>query len=711
MSRPINRDRLDLFFNPRRIAIVGASEKGMYPAGILSNLLRYNFDGELYPVNPRRERVFGLPCYPDLTQTPQPADLAILIIPRKAVLPTLQQCLAKGVPAALIISAGFAEADDEGRRLQAEMADLLARTDRRLTIVGPNCAGLANMRGRVIATRLPSPPLSGPVSFVSQSGALMMALYGAFSDRGIGINRLISLGNQVDVNLSEALAYLADDRATEVISAFVESVQNGAAFTQALYKALIAGKPVVLLKTGRTLSGQQAAATHTAALAGSDRAFDAVCRQFGAIQVDDTDELINIVQLLAAFGKKLSGRGRIAIVSQSGGMGSLTADLVELAGLTAPPLSDGLVTRLRALPHIHDFIDLGNPTDVRGLSVIAEATARTLEPFLQDPDTDLVLLLLAKSAVREQDAATANAIVEVARHNEKPLCVVWVGRRNQEETAQHVPAIEILRRADIPIFTQPSDCIDTLEAIVKYRRFCDTELQHIEAPAIADVESSRADEPIPLPYAQTTAILKQYNVPLAAARLVQSADEAAVVASDLGFPIALKAIATDMSHKTDQGLVHLDLTSPEEVRTMSRLMLDRLAERNLEGLLVQRMVKGGLEMIIGITHDSQFGPLLAFGPGGILVELLDEVTLAIPPLTSAQTLAMIRRSRAWPLLNGYRGAPAADVPALVSLIVRLSRAAVEQNSHLHSLDINPVIVMPLGQGAWVVDQRATAYQS
>ncbi|KAA3662999.1 MAG: CoA-binding protein, partial [Chloroflexi bacterium] len=256
-----NTSRLDPFFNPRRIAIVGASERGMYPAGLLRNLLDYGFAGDIYPINPKRETVFGLRCYASLDDVPQRPDLAILVIPRRFVMSTLRQCIGLHIPAALIITAGFAEADEEGKQLQAEMADLLA--DASLTVIGPNCAGLASITNGVIATRLTSPPQAGSVSFVSQSGALMMALYGLFADRRIGLSRLISLGNQVDVTLADGLAYLAQEGETAVIGGFVEGVKNGRGFADALQLALVAGKPVVLVKSGRTEAGQAAAATHT----------------------------------------------------------------------------------------------------------------------------------------------------------------------------------------------------------------------------------------------------------------------------------------------------------------------------------------------------------------------------------------------------------------------------------------------------------------
>jgi len=454
MSKSTDPSRLDSFFTPRRIAIVGASERGMYPAGILRNLLDYGYSGDIYPVNPKRQTVFGLPCYPDVTQTPQRADVAILTIPRRAVLPTLRQCLTVGIPAALIITAGFAEADEEGRRLQDEMTTLLE--DAPLTVVGPNCAGLANIPGHVIATRLPAAPSAGGVSLVSQSGALMMALYGIFADRHIGMNRLLSLGNQVDLTLSEGLAYLADDAQTGVIAVFMEGLRDGQTFVDGLRRAA---------------SGQRAAATHTAAIAGSNSVFQAVCRQFGVLLVDDVREMLDTIQILDAFGSRLAGRGNVAVVTQSGGMGSLTADLSELVGLHLPPMSAALVARLRSLPHLAGLSELGNPTDVRGASVLGPTTAETLAPFMSDPDSDIVLLLLAKSVVREQDAATAEAIIATRDAFDKPLVVVWVGQRYPVEATAWPLAYRMLVEAGVPLFEQSSDGVRALARACDYWRF------------------------------------------------------------------------------------------------------------------------------------------------------------------------------------------------------------------------------------------------
>jgi acyl-CoA synthetase (NDP forming) len=468
-SKSTNQHRLAPFFAPQRIAFVGASERGAYPAGVLQNLQKYGYQGEIYPVNPKRDTVFNLKCYSDITQVPEVPDLAILTIPRQFVIPTIKQCIEMGVPAALVISAGFREADAEGKALQKELEEILK--NKPMAVIGPNCAGLASINDHVIATRLPAAPKTGPVSFVSQSGAFMMALHGVFSDRQIGMNLLVSLGNQVDVTIPEALDYLIQDEGTRVISLFLEGMSDGKALADGFKRSLVTGKPVVLIKSGRTQAGQKAAATHTAALAGESRVFEAICDQFGAILVDDVNEMMDTIQVMAAFGEKLSRGKRVALVSQSGGLGSLTADLVEVAGLEAPALSAALESKLRELPTIPDYAVLLNPADVRGASVRGEMTEKTLDVFLEDDDYDAVVLLLAKSAVRDTAVGTAKAIVRAAENHNKPLVVVWVGQRQPTESVDWELGFEIINQAGIPMFDQSSNAVKALARAMDYWQF------------------------------------------------------------------------------------------------------------------------------------------------------------------------------------------------------------------------------------------------
>lgn len=460
-------DRLRPFFNPRSVAVIGASEQGMYPAGIMQNLINHGFPRPIYPINPRRESVFGLKAYPDVTQTPEPPDLAVFTLPREGVLPALRQCAQVGVKAACLISAGFAESGSEGRQMQQEMVRLVHESG--MALIGPNCAGIANVPGKLVATRLPSPPRAGRISFTSQSGALMMALYDVFADRRAGMNLLVSTGNQADVSLADTLVYMAQDDSTGVVATFLEGFEDGQRLVEGARRLLAAEKPLVLLKSGRTHQGQMAAATHTGALAGSDRVFTAVCRQFGILLVDDIHALVDTTCLWAAFGEHLGAGLRAALVTQSGGLGSFTADLCEQNGIWLPPLSRSIADQLRALPDILAFSDLGNPADVRGAAVLGRKAARTLAPFMEDPAYDVVILLLARALTRAEDFETAQALVELAHNSSKPLAVVWAGGRKPAPAAD--TADRILLEGGIPVFEQPSDCIQALGRLSRYAAF------------------------------------------------------------------------------------------------------------------------------------------------------------------------------------------------------------------------------------------------
>lgn len=473
----LHQDSFENFFHAKSIAVIGASENGLYPAGIIQNLINKGFAGQIFPVNPNRETVFGLPCYPSVTAIKETITLAVIVVRRDFVLEAVRDCAEKGVFFVLIVSAGFAEADDTGKMLQKVLRKIAHQYGMR--ILGPNCAGYADISQKLIVTRLPLMPKTGGVSFVSGSGALMMAVLGLFNDRKIGMNRLISVGNQMDITLGEAINTLAEDEKTTVIGTFVEGIKNGSLFKNALKKALIKGKPVVLVKSGRTASGQKAAATHTAAVAGSHEVFSGVCKQFGAALVDDMEPMMDLLQVHAAFGKRLTKVRRIMVVTQSGGMGSLTADFLEMNNLPLASVDENLVVKIRQAPYLNQYIHWDNPADVRGTSLREGRTALTLKPFLNDKNNDLVILLLARTTVQQADLETARGIVDAYQSSTKPILVVWVGQRNivQPESGENAEAI--LLNAGIPTFNQGSTAVNALAAGVNYWSFRDEYLKEV----------------------------------------------------------------------------------------------------------------------------------------------------------------------------------------------------------------------------------------
>jgi acetyltransferase len=673
----------------------------MYPAGIVRNLQRYGFAGRIYPVNPGRATVFDLPCYPNLSALPERPDLVVILIPRDAVPTVIDECLTLDLKAAIIITAGFREGDAEGGVLEESIRRRIAGSD--LAIIGPNCAGLANLTTGMVVTRLPAPPLAGDVAFVSASGALMMALQGVFANVHLGLSRLVSVGNQLDVGLIDVLDYLAEDPDTRAIGAFVEGLEDGRRFVQAAARARQCGKPLVLVKSGRTTAGQQAAATHTAALAGSDRVFRSACRQAGVVVVDDMDDLVRTLQLFSAWAGRIPTGRRLALVTQSGGMGSLTADLATLAGFDLPDLPPNLQAQLRAMPHLLTFNDYGNPADVRGAGAVGAAVARTLTPFLEDPSFDIVILLLAKSAVEEREVETAQALAELATTARKPFCVVWVGQRHGVKDEQTEQPLRILRDAGIPVFGQSSACIASLAKVI------DWQAQRPSLPrgaraSLAGGAHPPAQDPVRfLSYDEIKAFFSAYDLPLMPGRLAEDADEAVAMAETLGFPVAVKGLSDRFTHKSDAGLVLLNLGDAAQVAAAVRTLARKLGDLKDVRFLVQRMALPGIEALVGVENDAQFGPVIACGPGGMLVELLDDVALGLAPLSPDDARALLDATRLGRLLRGLRGRPPADRAALANLLVRLSAMAHERQDRLVSMDLNPVIVHT--EGLSIVDVR------
>jgi len=476
----MSADKSSLYrlLKPDSIAVIGASNKGLYQAGILRNLLDGGFPGEIFPINPKYNNLFGLKCYSGVNQLPFAVALAIIVVNRQRVIEIVKQCAEFGVKSIVIITAGFSESDETGRELQHALSELSCKYG--LNILGPNCAGFANLPASVIATRLPCVSQPGTVSLVSQSGALMMALYGLFIDNEIGVSKLISVGNQVDLTLSETLYYLSNDPQTDLISAFVEGLVDGKRFIQGAEQALVKGKPIVMVKSGRTQSGIKIAETHTAAVAGSDKAFEAVCEQFGIILVDDVHQMMDVLKLHNTYKERLPKSTRFLVVTQSGGLGTLTADFFEKEGLKLTPLHKALLSEIKQDPNLTHINNQNNPVDVRGASLRDSATERTLTHFLQDPNFNLVMLLLARTSYQAEDIETAQAIVKVQKETGKPLVVVWVGQQLPiDQSSSDLTALRILRQANIPTFRQPSDAVKALAGIYHYWRYQEEYLRHV----------------------------------------------------------------------------------------------------------------------------------------------------------------------------------------------------------------------------------------
>lgn len=698
--------------SPKVVVHIGASESGIYPSDIFRSLLASPVT--LYAVNPHRREVFGQPCLASVADLPkreqgeEKADLAILTIPAAAVPAALADCIEAGIGQAVIISSGFAEAGAEGRALQTRIEAL----GDRIRILGPNCAGFANVTEGITAARLYSPAAKGCISLISQSGALMMALHGAFAEKGAGLRAVVSVGNQAGFKVSDFLNHFATDPGTEVVAAFIEGMSDGAEFVNAAKKCLAAGKPVIAVKSGRTELGKRLAATHTAALVGEGKVFEAVCRQYGIILVDDIEDLVAAASLAAATIH--SSLGHIAWIAQSGGLGSLVGDLAKAAAIEPEPLPPELGAAL-------------NPVDLGGDCMRGMAIKDTLLRFLNHNQVDSVVVLFAKNPNRDIEVETSEGIIAARDASGKPVIVVWVGPTLPVSGGLELnrSALLELSRAGIPLFSSPGPAVRALGRLKTWRGFRDEWIAAglaKEAPVANTVVRGNASRKLRfLGQLETLSCLEKAGIPfvhsvfvpadsngneLLVRRTIASAEGLGFGTGTKSVALVLKLIAAGYSHKSDAGLVALNLGSVDALRTAALDMLSRTPLGcPIEGFLLQPMVSGGREVFIGAEVDPQFGPIVAFGPGGILVELLKGVDFLRPPFSAREASFFIQRNPVWPILAGVRGTGPADLDAIARTLVALGDYMLKHANTVKSIDLNPFLVFDAGSGGFALDAR------
>ena len=688
------------FFQPRSVAVIGASrQRGTIGGEVFHNLLSYEFNGPVYPVNPRAPVVQSVTAYPSVADVPGPVDLAVVVVPAAHVLEAAEACARKGVRAMVVISAGFAETGPEGRQRQQELLRICRAAGIRL--IGPNCMGILNTdpEVRLHATFAPAPPPAGRIAFMSQSGALGLAIIDYASELGLGISTFVSVGNKADISGNDLIRYWEQDPNTDLILLYLESFGNPRKFSR-IAQRVARRKPIVAVKSGRSPAGARATGSHTGALiAASDVTVDALFRQAGVIRTDTLEEMFDVASLLA---NQPPPRGRkVAILTNAGGPGILCADACEAEGLEIPLLDPATQAELRAL--LPAEASVANPVDMLA-SATPEQYREAVRIIGRDPNVDaLVVIYIPPLVTRPEDVARGIIAGARALEREVPLLAVFMQSRG-------VP--EELRAPDvrIPSFAFPEDAAIALARVARYGewlarppvvppRFDD--FRRDEAAAI--VAKALARGPGWLEPDETTALLACYGLPVLEQRRTTTAEEAARAAAELGGPVALKAIAPGLVHKTEAGAVRLGL-DPNSVADAAREMAARLEHSGFSptGFVVQRMAEPGIEMIVGVVHDRQFGPVLACGAGGTLVELLKDVSVRLTPVGERDAEEMVRELRTYPLLTGYRGGPAYDVRALIDAILRVA-AMVEDLPQVAELDLNPILVHE--RGATIVDAR------
>ncbi len=692
---------LTTFFAPRSVAVIGASrQRGTIGGEIFHNLLAYGFAGPVYPVNPRAEVVQSVPAYPAVDAIPGPVDLAVIAVPAQHVLAAAEACARKGVRAIVVISAGFAETGEEGRARQADLVRVCRAAGMRL--IGPNGMGIANTDPavRLNATFAPIAPPQGRVGFLSQSGALGLAVIDYATSLGLGLSTFVSVGNKADISGNDLLNYWETDPHTDVILLYLESFGNPRRFSR-IARRVGRTKPIVAVKSGRSRAGARATTSHTGALlAASDVTVDALFRQAGVIRTDTLEELFDVAALLAH--QPVPHGRRVGILTNSGGPAILCADTCEAWGLEVPVLTEATQQRLRAM--LPGEASVGNPVDM-----IASASAENYREAIQivaaDPNIDaMVVIFIPPLVTRTEDAA--RAIVEAARalNDTKPLLTVFMSARG-------VP--DALRTSDvhIPSYAFPEAAAIALARAARYGEWLKTPLP---APVVLEsIRREAAGEIVAgtlrrgggwLEPSEVHALLACYGLPCVAQEVVRTADDAAAAADRLGGHVALKAVAAGLVHRSDVGAVRLDLSGADQVRTAAAAMAARLEAIGLPptGYIVQKMAPRGVEMIAGVVHDKQFGPIVACGAGGVLVELLGDVCVRLTPLAREDAREMLRCLKTYPLLTGFRGAPPLDTAALEDALVRLG-AMAEDLPDIAELDCNPILVHE--HGATIVDAR------
>jgi acetate---CoA ligase (ADP-forming) len=691
------RPSLSALFDPRSVAVIGASRDPSKVGGsVLANLCSAGFEGRIIPINARAAQVQGLAAVASLLDVAGSVDLAVITVPARAVLSALKDCVAKGVPAAVVISAGFREGGAEGHERERELRAWLGANP--IRVLGPNCLGWIRPSRRLNVTFAPGMPEAGGIAFVSHSGALAVAILDWAQDRRMGFSLFASLGNQADITEADVLSAVASDPETRVIVGYIEGVADGRRFFAALREAA-AVKPVVLLKAGRSAEGARAVSSHTGALAGSDRVFDAAVKQAGAVRAGTVEELFDLARGLAS--QPLPRGRRLLVVTNGGGLGIVSTDAACEAGLEVAPLAGPIRARLGAV--LPATASLVNPVDLVG-DADAARYGNALHTLGAEAADAAIVILTAQATT--DAVGVARAIVGATRGWPIPLVAAFVGG------ARIAAGARALEEAGIPCYPFPEPAVNVLAGMA----MLSTRRGRRDAPARAAVDADavrqrvarlRAAAGAELGMPDLMAVLESYGIGCVATAEAATAAEAASAARRVGFPVALKIRSSDVSHKTEVGGVRLGLRSGDEVAEATTEMLGRVRiarpQAAIAGVLVQRMVAPGQELLLGMVRDPQFGPFVMVGFGGIYVEVLKDTTMRLAPLARADALEMLGELRMAPLLHGARGASPVDEGALAEAVCRFAQLAAEIPDFVE-LEINPLVAGP--DGVVAVDARA-----
>jgi len=699
---------LDAIFKPRSIAVVGASrDPESFGHRVIRCLVESGFEGPLYPVNPRAGEIHTLPCHPSIKNLPRRVDLAVIVVPASKVIPAVEECAARGIKGVVVISAGFRETGRKGERLEQRLVDLIRKKGMRM--IGPNCMGVINTdpHVRMNATFAPADMAEGNIAFMSQSGAMGVAILNYASELGLGLSMFASIGNRADVSANDLLEYWKDDPRIRAILLYMESFGNPRRFTQ-IARTITPNKPVIAVKAGRSASGARAADEHTGEIeqdvpkgvAGTDVAVDALFSQCGVLRVDTLEGLFDTAR--AVINLPLPAGEAVGVLTNGGGPGIMAADAMEGLDLHVPPLDPRTIAGLKGF--LPAKAGIQNPVDMRADAHV-DLYRKAIPLMLDDPNIDVMLVIY----IGFDYTGFADAVLPALSQATKPVLMCLMGGSKADRGYRR------LVEAGFPVYAFPESAGSVIRRLCDYRRYKERQpgrvkrFKSVDNEAVRDRIGAATEEGrLELNPSEMREICRAYGARVLKEGVARSDDQAAAIAEELGYPVVVKVLSERLRKKSDVGGVMLDLRNETEVRKAYKTVLANVKRRfpaaPLKGVLVQEMLKGGQELILGLEHDAIFGPLLKIGAGGPYADIIRDFQFRIVPITVRDAYDMIESMKIYPLLEGTRGRRPVNIPALVDILCRASQL-IETFEEIQEFEIDPLIVFPRRKDVWAVDGR------
>ena len=688
------------FFDAKGVAILGAStnpRKLSY--GILENLISYGYKGEVYPVNPNASEILGKKAYASITDVPDPVELAVVVLPVTVIMDTMKEIGERGIKAVVIITGGFRELGEEGAKVERAVKELARSYGMR--VVGPNCVGTIDVRTGLDSTFIKGLPPAGPIAFISQSGAICGGVIDLIINSKIGFSHFASLGNEMDVTEADMLEYFAEDENAKVIAMYVEGIQDGPRFME-VARRVSRKKPIVFLKAGKNDAGAKAVSSHTGSLAGSYTAYQAALAQAGVVEVETISQLFNVAWALGT--QPLPAGKRVAMTTNAGGAAALAADSLAFNGFELAQISPEIQQTLRT--KLNPSAQVSNPVDMLG-SVSPEDYIWSLSNLDADQGVDVLLPILVPQSLVDTEGV-ANSWIEIGRKTQKTLLTCLMGERSTLEAEQS------LNMAGVPVYAFPDEAGRVLKGMMQYKQLLTK--PEFKPVAVDNVEKNKMEAALALVDGtqavgeyETRIMLEAYGIASVPGDLAGGVEEAVEIAEKAGYPVVLKIVSEDILHKSDSGGIALNINNSDALRVEYSKLMERIAKNEpnarIRGVMVEQMAPKGVEVIVGMRRDTTFGPMMMFGLGGTMVELLKDISFKVAPLTSEDIDEMIDSTLAGKLLKGYRGSPKADIEAVKQVIASLSQLSMDTPA-ISEIEINPLIVYPEGQGAISLDSRA-----